>query len=115
MIEQMIDAYRDALKHPSAQKVKNKKTPSPIEDVLRSAVHRRWKNLAEERIDDVRPKIPLRRRFWTLSKEETTELKTLFSTESARKLVTGLKSRNNDAQIEVVDAAYWIHQAVEET
>jgi uncharacterized protein (DUF2252 family) len=35
-------------------------------------------------------------------------LEGLFKSEEARKLVTSLKSRDDDAEIEVLDAAYWM-------
>jgi uncharacterized protein (DUF2252 family) len=106
MVEQMIGGYRNALK--SAKKPSKKALVSPIEDVLKRALRRRWKNLAEERIEDVRPQIPLGKRFWELTKKEAAEIKNLFATESVRKMVTALKDRKDNASIEVVDAAYWM-------
>jgi uncharacterized protein (DUF2252 family) len=80
----------------------------PIKIVLAQALKREWRHLAEERIEDVKPTIPLGERFWALSKEERGEIDSVFETEAARKLITCLKHRDDDAEIRVVDAAYWM-------
>jgi len=108
MVEQMVHGYEDALRHRSRKPNGKAKVSAPIQRVLKLALRRRWKHLAEERIEDVRPQIPLGERFWVLSKEETGAIKELFETEPVRKLVTSLRSRKDDAKIEVVDAAYWM-------
>jgi len=108
MVEQMVQGYEDALRHRSRKPNGKAKASTPIQRVLKLALRRRWKHLAEERIEDVRPQIPLGERFWVLSKEETGAIKELFETEPVRKLVTSLRSRKDDAKIEVVDAAYWM-------
>lgn len=108
MIEQMTEGYQEALAFRRKQKVKKGKVPDPVQKVLKQALRRRWKNLANERIEGVSPKIPLGERFWALSKEERLGVKELFETEAVRKLVTCLQDREDDAPIEVVDAAYWM-------
>ena len=108
MVEQMMQGYEDALSLGSGKKQRRGKGPTIIQVLLEKAVRRRWEHLADERIDGVSPKIPLGKRFWALSRSEKTEIKALFATEKARKLVTSLQSRNSDAEIKVVDAAYWM-------
>jgi uncharacterized protein (DUF2252 family) len=108
MMEQMIDGYQDALIHKTRKQTKESKASTPIQDVLKRALRRRWKHLAEERIEDVRPQIPLGKRFWALSKEEKSELEKLFETETVRKLVTSLRGRDDAAKIKILDAAYWV-------
>ena len=56
----------------------------------------------------MKPTIPLGKRFWPLEKDERRALAALFKTKAARKLVTALKSRDDDAKVEIVDAAYWM-------
>jgi hypothetical protein len=46
--------------------------------------------------------------IWPLSDEERAEIERIFATEDARKLVTALRSRKDDARVEVLDAAYWM-------
>jgi uncharacterized protein (DUF2252 family) len=73
-----------------------------------TALRRRWKDLARERIADARPTIPLGKRFWPLSETEREALRTLAADEDLRKLVTGLQHRPDDAAIEMLDGAYWM-------
>src|SRR6202050_2507925 len=108
MMEQMMAGYQDAVKPGRTKKVKGDEELRPIKIVLAQALKREWRHLAEERIEDVKPTIPLGERFWALSKEEREEIDSLFATESARKLITCLKHRDDDAEIRVVDAAYWM-------
>ena len=75
---------------------------------MRQATRRTWKQLANERIEDQKPTIPLGKRFWPLSAAERRAVEQLFDTERLRKLATSLRSRNDDAVVEVRDAAYWV-------
>ena len=75
---------------------------------LKQATKREWRHLAEERIEDVKPSIPLGKSFWALSRKEKKAIDRLFETKEARHLVTSLQQRKDDAKIKVVDAAYWM-------
>jgi uncharacterized protein (DUF2252 family) len=110
MLEHMVEGYQAALHHPIATAADDAKGDdlAPINDVLQSALRRRWKHLAEERIDDIEPNIPLGKRFWKLSDAERDAIDELFSEEAPRRLITQLKSREDDAKVKVVDAAYWM-------
>jgi uncharacterized protein (DUF2252 family) len=108
MLEQMIIGYRTALKGPRAQNIIESDKPNCIRVVMRRAMSRTWKHLAQERLKDLKPNIPKGDRFWPLAKAERKEIERLFEREDVRKLVASLKSRPNDAQIEVLDAAYWM-------
>jgi uncharacterized protein (DUF2252 family) len=76
--------------------------------VLEQALKRRWRHLAQERIEDVKPTIPLGKRFWALSAEERSAIEALFDSDAVRALVVGLKQRDSGDPIEIVDAAYWM-------
>jgi uncharacterized protein (DUF2252 family) len=76
--------------------------------VLKQSTKREWSHLARERIEDVKPTIPLGERFWAISDEEKAEIEKLFEAEPVRKLITSFKHRDNDAKIRVLDAAYWM-------
>ena len=106
MLEQMIEGYGMAFvadqKHPDIPR------PESVEIAMRHALGRKWKQLAEERIRDTRPTIPLGSHFWPLAKPEKEAVYALFDDEKARRLVTRLRSRDDDARIEVLDAAYWV-------
>jgi uncharacterized protein (DUF2252 family) len=108
MLEAMIDGYEGALAGRFDSRTEKSRRPKPVRAVLEQAVRRKWRQLAEERIEDVKPTIPLGKRFWSLTKKERKGLEGLFKSEEARKLVTSLKSRDDDADIEVLDAAYWM-------
>jgi uncharacterized protein (DUF2252 family) len=108
MLEQMIIGYQIALKGPRAQNIIESDKPNCIRVVMRRAMSRTWKHLARERLKDLKPNIPKGERFWPLAKAERTEIERLFEREDVRKLVASLKSRPNDAKIDVLDAAYWM-------
>jgi uncharacterized protein (DUF2252 family) len=107
MVEEMMQGYEQALTQTRTPRPK-KRGAEPIQVLLKRAVRRRWKHLAEERIEGVSPRIPLGERFWALSPREKTEISELFAAEPVRKLITSLQSRKSDAEIKVVDAAYWM-------
>jgi uncharacterized protein (DUF2252 family) len=108
MIEQMIVGYEQAFiavdEGTSGAIIK----PEVVKVAMRNALRRKWRHLAEERIDDLTPQIPLGTRFWPLSKSERKEIEELFHDERVRRLVTSLRSRDDDARVQVLDAAFWI-------
>jgi uncharacterized protein (DUF2252 family) len=108
MMEQMMIGYQRAMKGPRAQNQIESDKPDSIKVVMRRATGRTWKHLARERLREVKPRIPRGERFWPLTKAETKAIDELFEDESVRKLVTSLKSRPDDARIDVLDAAYWM-------
>jgi uncharacterized protein (DUF2252 family) len=110
IVEHMMEGYEAALDSGGNKDGEEDRVdaPEPVTNVLRKAFQRRWKHLAEERIEDVRPKIPLGRRFWPLSKEEQAAIEALGRSENLRNLLTYIHSRRNDATLEITDAAYWV-------
>jgi uncharacterized protein (DUF2252 family) len=109
MMEQMVQGYQAALSSRQARKQpKDSEKLRPIEAILKQSTRREWRHLAEERIEDVKPTIPLGDRFWALSDEEKTEIENLFEAEPVRELITSLKHRDDDAKVRVLDAAYWM-------
>ncbi|MBP2498226.1 uncharacterized protein (DUF2252 family) [Methylobacterium sp. PvP109] len=69
---------------------------------------RHWKHLARERLKDVEPTIPLGRKFWALNEEERAALNDLFEEERVRGLVLSLTGRGENADLRLIDAAYWM-------
>ncbi len=108
MLEQMMIGYRRALARPASSKGIESTKPDCVRVVVRRATSRTWKHLAKERLQDLKPNIPRSTRFWSLLKREHTALENLFKREEVRKLVMSLKSRPDDAEVEVLDAAYWM-------
>ena len=81
--------------------------PHTVRQVMRSAAGRAWKHLADERIEGSERTIPLGKRFWPLRPEEREAAETLFAEPTIKHLVTSLRSREDDAPVRVLDAAYW--------
>jgi uncharacterized protein (DUF2252 family) len=109
MLEQIMIGYSDALK-PGRSKpsIPADKSGKPIRLVLKEALSRKWRHLATERIEDVRPSIPQGRKFWALSKKEHDEISRLFESKEAKMLVGNLRSEAKHHNAEVLDAAYWM-------
>jgi uncharacterized protein (DUF2252 family) len=108
MLEQMMIGYQRALRGPTAQNQIESDKPESIKVVMRRATARTWKHLARERLRDVKPTIPRGERFWPLTKDESKAIDALFKDDAVRKLVASLKSRPDDATIQVLDSAYWM-------
>jgi uncharacterized protein (DUF2252 family) len=108
MLEHMMEGYENGLRvDPNQAKVEERR-PDCIKVVMKRALGRTWKHLARERLEDTRPNIPLGKHFWPLKREERRELIALFEIKPVRELVTSLKGRNSNSDIEVLDAAYWM-------
>jgi uncharacterized protein (DUF2252 family) len=105
MMEQIVDGYEQSF---LAAADVEEELPEVVQAAMKAAHKRTWKDLARERIEDTTPAIPLGKNFWPLSDEEREAVVSLFATDAGRRLVTALKSRQDDAAIEVVDAAYWV-------
>jgi uncharacterized protein (DUF2252 family) len=107
MLEHMMAGYEGALTKPS-RRSNAAERPEFVRVVMRRAMNRTWKHLAKERLRDIKPNIPRGERFWALTRAEFRAVHDLFEGKSAQRLVTCLMSRNEDAAVEVVDAAYWM-------
>jgi uncharacterized protein (DUF2252 family) len=107
MLEQIMEGYKHAFE-PGLDEASDLERPESIRQVIKQAASASWKTLATDRIEDKRPNIPLGRRFWPLAPEEKQQIEKLFSGEDMRKLATLVRSRDNDAPVNLVDAAYWM-------
>src|SRR6202163_4483180 len=92
IVEHLMDGYDNALG--PAEDQEWIPAPEPVIAVLKKAFQRRWRHLAEERIEDVKPKIPLGKRFWPLSDEEWAAIRSLGDSESLQQLGTHQRPRN---------------------
>jgi uncharacterized protein (DUF2252 family) len=108
MLEQMMEGYEEAFKNKSEEQQSEEDAPKSVRLALQRAARRSWRHLAEERIDNIKPYIPLGKRFWSITEEEQTGIDRLLKKEAIRRLVTALRSRDDDARVDVLDAAYWI-------
>jgi uncharacterized protein (DUF2252 family) len=108
MMEEMINGYEEALRAPRRVPKARADGLEPIRAVLDQSRRRRWHHLAEERIKDVKPEIPLGKRFWKLEKRERLALEELFREELVVNKILAFKDRKAGTKIEVLDAAYWM-------
>jgi uncharacterized protein (DUF2252 family) len=105
MLERMMHGYQQALKTNGKAGLEK---PESVRFVMRKAARRTWKHLAQERLEDVKPKIPRGDRFWSLNRAESRAIDDLFEQEDVRILIASLKSRDDKAKLKVLDAAHWI-------
>jgi uncharacterized protein (DUF2252 family) len=107
MLEQMMEGYEAAFAEPDGGTKAHGDVPKTVTQVMREAAGRSWKHLADERIEGVKPSIPLGHRFWPLEPAERDAVDALFGTERLRTLATTLRGRDDGAEVQVMDAAYW--------
>ena len=105
MVEQIVDGYQTAL---TAKHSAKDDQPPTVRGLISESRRRGWIQLAKERIEDTKPGIPLGKRFWSLSSDERKALADLVDAEPVRDLVTSLQSRPSNAEVELIDAAYWV-------
>ncbi len=109
MLEAVIEGYEQGLTSPDeALKSLTLEAPNVVKRALRQSRGADWTTLARERIEDVSPTIPLGKRFWPLTRYESEATRTLFESGELDPLVTRLKHRDDDAEVRLLDAAYWV-------
>jgi uncharacterized protein (DUF2252 family) len=108
MMEALADGYERSFDEAAGEADIYEEKPEAVRVVMKEAVRRSWRHLAEERIEDLEPSIPLGPRFWPLAKSERREIEALFEKRALARLATVLRGRGEDADVEVLDAAYWI-------
>ena len=73
MLERMMEGYAKAFE-PDFQEEIDVEQPKSIRSAIGQSVTASWKTLANERIEDAKPTIPLGKRFWPHSAEENQEI-----------------------------------------
>src|SRR6202046_3370186 len=96
MLEELISGYEQALSGDFDEHDGKAHRPKAVETVLERALRRRWRHLAEERIEDIKPTIPLGKHFWALTEQERRELEALCQGGAVRALATALKGRGDE-------------------
>jgi uncharacterized protein (DUF2252 family) len=108
ILESIMEGYEFAVSKDFDEKAEEIQQPLAVRIVMKKASKRTWKTLANERIGDTKPVIPLGKRFWPPTKEEQTEIEALFAEPEIAQLATMVRSRSDKANVEVVDSAYWM-------
>ncbi len=106
MIEDMLIGYEAGLTALDDEDPKVE-VPTIIATVKREAFGRTWRNLARERIENVKPTIPLGKKFWALSAEEKRDIGILLDSPAVKALILALNKRSK-ANVEMLDSAYWV-------
>ena len=105
LVEELMAGYLEAFAEPTA--VPSTSDSAAVRFVVREAVRRKWRHLHRERIGK-KPKFPLGRRFLPLDEDERGAVEAFLDRERVRQLVTRVECRDDDAEIRVLDAAYWV-------
>jgi uncharacterized protein (DUF2252 family) len=82
--------------------------PAPIRLVMKRAVKRTWRHVFKERLGSRQREIPLGSRFWPLDDKERAAIGEIVALDSVRQLVANIEERDDNARIELVDAAFWV-------
>jgi uncharacterized protein (DUF2252 family) len=106
ILESMIRCYRTAFS-PGFEEERDLDEPETIRALNKQAKTATWTTLAEEDIENKRLVLPLGRKFWPLSRNERREIEALFESEDMRELAMIESKREENARLEIVDAAYW--------
>jgi uncharacterized protein (DUF2252 family) len=106
MLECLIAGYTQAFAKDFAED--DLTVPKAVRRSLKLSKSATWRSLAEDRLEDLTPTIPLGKRFWPLSAAERKEIEAFAAEEDIRQLVTRLHGRESDAAVDLVDAAYWV-------
>jgi uncharacterized protein (DUF2252 family) len=108
IMEELIAGYQTALSGNFETSKDKSNRPKSIQELLVQSTRRRWRHLAEERLDTVKPTIPLGKRFWVLTPQERTALGEMLASDSVKPTLTSLRGREKDDPIDLLDAAYWM-------
>jgi uncharacterized protein (DUF2252 family) len=108
ILEELIAGYREALSGKFGKNQDKLHRPKSIQRLLAQSTRRRWRHLADERLDTVKPTIPLGKRFWALTSEERRALVEMFASDAVGPILTSLPGRAKNDPIELLDAAYWM-------
>jgi uncharacterized protein (DUF2252 family) len=107
ILEEVSGGYTTALAGDFSSDRDRSYRPDIIQELLQRSIRRRWRNLADERLKTVEPKLPLGKRFWPLAAEEDSALNALFADVEVIRAISGLTGREAE-NVELVDAAYWM-------
>lgn len=107
MLERIVQEYHRAFA-PEFDKKHDIEEPQPIRRVAKKAATASWKTLANEDLEGEKPTLPIGKCFWPLSQQEKRDIEELVAGEEIRRLATQLRSRGDNAEVKLLDAAYWV-------
>jgi uncharacterized protein (DUF2252 family) len=107
MMERLVAGYESAFAS-ETEADEGSGLPKTLRASLRDSEAANWNSLARERIKNPSPRIPLGRKFWPLTDDERAEIEHACEQPSIQRLARQLKSRDDEAKVKLVDAAYWV-------
>jgi len=81
--------------------------PPSVARPMKEARQRSWRHLAHERVQGETHRFPIGAQFWPVSRDERRAIGELFALPELQALATRLGYRKDDAQVRVLDCAYW--------
>jgi len=107
MLERITVDYHAAFS-PNFDEERELDEPRSIRKVVKKAATASWKSLATEDLEDTNPTLPLGKCFWPLSEQERRDIERLVADQEMHRLAIRLRSRDEKAEVKLVDAAYWV-------
>ena len=104
MIEAIATGYSAGLEDPEGE---DDQDSVIVETSRNRALGRRWRHLADERLQGKSARLPRGKRFLDLSPDEEAAFEALLGEPGFRTRVLGLE-RGGDEAVSLIDAAYWI-------
>src|SRR3984893_11208191 len=96
ILEELVAGYESALVSNFETEKDKSHRPKSIQSLLAQSTRRRWQHLAEERLDTVKPTIPLGKRFWALTPAGRKALRQRCASDMVRPTLTSLRGRAKD-------------------
>ncbi|TGN92979.1 DUF2252 family protein [Burkholderia sp. USMB20] len=109
MVEALIAGYEQAFDSRHRAETSHLQRPTAIKIAMKAALHRSWRKLDRQTIQNVTPRIPLGKRFWPLSERERSAIHALFESTPDSPIGAALsRAPHRDARMKVLDAAFWV-------
>lgn len=107
MMDAMADGYADGIADPEGAE-RDIAESEIVATTKRRALGRRWRHLSRERLKGKAGRLPRGSRFFDLDPDEHAAFDALSRDPEVRRLVLALGGAASDAEILLLDAAYWI-------
>jgi uncharacterized protein (DUF2252 family) len=107
MLERIMDNYHGAFA-PDFDENRDLEEPEPVRRVAKKAATASWKSLAAGDLEGTSPTLPIGKCFWPLSQQERRDIEKLLADKEMHRLATRLRSRDDNEDVKLLDAAYWV-------
>jgi uncharacterized protein (DUF2252 family) len=107
ILEETVQGYIEGLGASTASGDLDSKEPDAVAVVRRKALMGDWETLANERLENPEPSLPLGKKFWALEGDEKDALQRLIEAPDVRRLVLSVSGREGGSEVTLADAAYW--------